>query len=245
MTHSINVNQLPHLNDEESQHLDMWMFENHNVTQKSLMETAGLRLASFVKSNVTRQQRVICCCGFGNNGADALVAARHLSHEGYRVVILMAPASNTPLKGLLYSQYQAMPNGISDICFWPDAPGLRQDDLILDGLTGTGTHTAPRMPISNLINWINQHSNRTISIDLPSGYSAGLGPRGDTVIHANCTLTFATPKASFLNSEFRTFTGEIWLADIGIPGSVLEALYPGTIAPKYPACGYVSLDYPA
>ena len=56
-----------------------------------LMELAGLACAQAVANvyNKEKYNRVLVCCGPGNQGGDGLVAARHLGMFGYSPTIYM------------------------------------------------------------------------------------------------------------------------------------------------------------
>lgn len=96
---------------------------------------------------------------------------------------------------------------------------LRQSDLVIDGLFGTGLQGPPR----NLgqIETINRFSKVVLAIDLPSGMDCDTGePLGDCVRAAR-TVTFVAEKAGFANPDSKQFTGEVTVADIGCPRELI------------------------
>src|SRR5437870_1847935 len=84
----------------ESRELDRLSQERYGIASYSLMTAAGEAVAkALVESHrYGLAQRVLAVAGKGNNGGDAIVAARQLTQEGapVRVALLTRPES---LKG--------------------------------------------------------------------------------------------------------------------------------------------------
>ena len=80
----------------------------------------------------------------------------------------------------------------------------------MEGLTG------------QVIELINKSDKPVIAVDIPSGLDADTGEPLGTVVKATRTVTFALPKKGFANPEAKTFTGELIVADIGIPQELLK-----------------------
>ena len=74
--------QMKYLSQQEAYDIDQELFHGHNYSLDQLMELAGLSVASAIAKcypvDQLRPERVLICCGPGNNGGDGLVAARHL-----------------------------------------------------------------------------------------------------------------------------------------------------------------------
>lgn len=70
---------------------DSELFSAHPLP--ALVEVAGLAVATAVHRVYppTTHPRVLVLAGPGNNGADGMAAARHLSHFGYAPVVVVAP----------------------------------------------------------------------------------------------------------------------------------------------------------
>lgn len=92
-----------------------------------------------------------------------------------------------------------------------DAPAaLTGCDLVIDGAYGTGfrgTYDAPEVPAGTSV----------LSIDLPSGLDADSGTAAGAAFHATHTVTFAAYKPGLLQGDGPHLSGEVQVADIGIP----------------------------
>lgn len=62
---------------EEAINVDIELFNEYGYSVDQLMELAGLSIATAIAKEYTAN-KVLICCGPGNNGGDGLVAARHL-----------------------------------------------------------------------------------------------------------------------------------------------------------------------
>ena len=63
------------------------------------------------------------------------------------------------------------------------------------------------------------YKKRVLSLDLPSGMNATTGIAPGEVIRPDRILTLALPKTGLIKAE-----GDLYLADIGIPGELYRAL---------------------
>ncbi|MDQ3253964.1 MAG: NAD(P)H-hydrate epimerase, partial [Acidobacteriota bacterium] len=80
-------------------------------------------------------------------------------------------------------------------------------------LIGYGLKSDPRGAVADLIRWANQSNAPVLALDMPSGVNATTGETPGEFIQARWTLTLALPKTGLLPEN----TGELFLADIGIP----------------------------
>jgi NAD(P)H-hydrate epimerase len=71
-----------------------------------------------------------------------------------------------------------------------------------------------------MIDWASGKLGTRISLDVPSGVNATTGEVMGTFINPDLTMTLALPKTGLLPEV----TGDLYLADIGIPSKVYEKL---------------------
>lgn len=128
---------MKYLNQEEAINVDKELFNEYRYSVEQLMELAGLSCAHSVESCFVLGpfQRVLVCCGPGNNGGDGLVCARHLSLMGYKPVIYYPKPTPKPLFENLCHQCCAM-----NIKFVEECPTVQEMnesyDIIVDALFG-------------------------------------------------------------------------------------------------------------
>jgi NAD(P)H-hydrate epimerase len=178
-----------------------------------LMEVAGWQIARFVDAftDGIRNKRVIVVAGSGNNGGDALAAARFLRQRGAIVSASIVP-SRDPASLAARHALTARRLGIPVA----DAPqGIDSSaDVLIDGLFGTGIHLPLRDPAPAIIEAINATDRPIVAIDVPSGIDADTGAGAEAAVRAAATLTLAAPKAGLASASRG---GRIFVADIGMP----------------------------
>ncbi len=182
-----------------------------------LMEVAGFQVARMAWRMIGRRPRAVhVVAGHGNNGGDALVAARHLASWGCRVsgVVHGEPAKLTSV--VAAQAHAAERTGVALVVSAdPDdtiAPGGAT--LLVDGLLGTGLSGAPRPAHAEVIA---RMRGAVLSIDIPSGLAADDGGAAGAAVHASATCTLTACKQGFWAPESRRWTGELHVADIGMP----------------------------
>ena len=180
------------------------------------MEVAGWQVARFTDAFVggIRGKRVIVVAGAGNNGGDALVAARFLHQRG-AIVTAAIVRSRDPTSLVMRHTTTLQRLGIS-LVEAPDGIDATADVLV-DGLLGTGIRPPLREPAPRVTQAMNATSRPIVAIDVPSGMDADTGNGAQDAVRAAATVTLAAPKAGLARAEI---AGRVFLADIGMPTSL-------------------------
>jgi NAD(P)H-hydrate epimerase len=188
-----------------------------------LMENAGRSLADLLVS-LGVKDKVVICCGKGNNGGDGAVLARHLDNRGFDVRVLLFGRPEELTADAALNWQVLTRSGVSVGEYPGPAPDLERvrNELasaawVVDSLFGTGLRGPLRAPLDAIVALINESSARVLAVDIPSGLDGDTGrPLGPTV-RAEHTATFLAIKAGFEQAESRTWTGQVHLLDIGLP----------------------------
>lgn len=220
---------IPTVTAEQMARVDRIMIDDLGVDILQLMEAAGLAVIEAIRRQLdgdVANKHILLLAGSGGNGGDALVAARYLKARGAQPdVILSRPAAELPeVTAHQHRLAQAFGVSIREMPEGDDSFANRTYDLIVDGLLGFSGRGDPRGTIAELIRFANSNPSPILAIDVPSGLDATSGVPGDPSIRAAATITLALPKSGFLNPEAPAFSGEITVADIGVPASVLTAV---------------------
>ncbi len=158
--------------------------------------------------------RVLVLAGPGNNGADALFAARTLLARGVDITLVEPMGSEgSPLRKQARAE---LPDSV------PSAAGLPADcsrtDLILDGLLGIGARPVKHGAIAVAIEQANASGRPILAIDLPSGLNADTGALADSAIciKATQTLTMIGHKRGLCTFEGAAAAGAVRVASLGL-----------------------------
>ena len=208
----------------EMKELDRQTIEEHGIPAKVLMENAGAAVAREAKKASGKGPAAVFC-GYGNNGGDGLVAARHLAKDGYGVTVIFAgkpkslsPETNSNLEEIL--KLNINPLFISTIDeIGPFFKKLTPLAVVIDAIFGIGIKGGLDDFYKKLIEEINSLGVPIISCDIPSGLDANTGSPLPVAVKAAVTVTFGYPKAGFKNIHSKEYTGKLVVADIGLePG---------------------------
>lgn len=210
--------------------LDRYTIEHESVASVDLMERASQAITlEVLRRWPDTSQRIFVFAGPGGNGGDGLAVARLLAKEGRLVTAYLFnikgqlnPDCETNRNRLAEMDEVTLVEVTSELVF----PELRQEDLIIDALFGTGLSKPLSGGFAMVTKRINQSQATVVSIDVPSGLMCEDNTYNDTsaVIRADVTLSIQVPKLAFLFAENQRLVGEFTLLDIGLSREGLDGI---------------------
>jgi NAD(P)H-hydrate epimerase len=193
------------------------------VPSLELMARAGEAVSEVAGTMIGIGARILVLAGPGNNGGDGFVAARRLLEQGYRVRLALL-GERSALKGDAAHFAARWPGPIEPV----HAAGVRDCDLVIDGLFGAGLSRPIEGPAADVIAALNASGIPVLAIDVPSGLDGTTGSPTGPVVQATRTVTFFRRKPGHVLLPGRALCGPVTLADIGIPAGVLDQIAPRT-----------------
>jgi hydroxyethylthiazole kinase-like uncharacterized protein yjeF len=191
------------------------------VPSLTLMENAGRAVADEAAKMVAPGARIAVLCGPGNNGGDGFVAARLLRERGFDVrVACLVPVDQ--LKGDAAVMAGKWPLPVRAAT--PDA--LQSMHLVIDAFFGAGLTRPLDGVAADVVAAVNANGMPVLAVDVPSGLNGTTGIALGSVVKAAHTITFFRKKPGHLLMPGRALCGEVVLADIGIPETVLTSPSP-------------------
>ena len=222
------------LSRDEVRALDRCAIQTVGVPGVVLMENAGRNTADAIEGLLGRAagRSVAVVAGAGNNGGDGFVIARHLALRGARVVtFLVSPPEKIAgdaainldiIRKLGGDIREVRTEGLSKL-----AEALSEFDLVVDAVGGTGIRGALRGDAATAVEQINAAGRTVVAVDIPTGLDCDTGPTDGPVVRAKLTVTFLARKKGFDAPGAAAFTGEVRVADIGIPPDVVARIAAG------------------
>ena len=200
---------------------DAYTIANNNILSINLMEKAASLIADEISKRWDRSHRIVVFAGAGNNGGDALAVARLLFSKSYPVEIYLFNIKGTISEDCMTNIQRLQQCGFTDYheisnAFEP--PKLTTEDVVVDGLFGSGLNKPLSGGFASVVKYINASNAQVVSIDLPSGLMGEDNSNNlrTNIIRADLTLSIQLPKLAFLFPENEDIVGEWKTLDIGI-----------------------------
>jgi hydroxyethylthiazole kinase-like uncharacterized protein yjeF len=182
------------------------------VPRKQLMESSGNAVARVARKHTEPGDAVALVCGRGNNGGDAMVAARFLGDRTVTVHLLGRPA--TIATDIARENWLALERADVDARVVRDSADLDLGDpaLVVDAMLGTGVTGALREPEATVARRLNEADAPVLAVDVPSGVDADTGEAAGPAVAADAVVTFHDAKPGLDGLD-----ADVTVADIGIP----------------------------
>lgn len=214
-----NINY-QYVSSKQMRQIDNITSSKYKINSLILMENAGKAVYNELEKRIKniKNKTIAVICGSGNNAGDGFVVARYLHNAGYNVkVVLVKPTSS--FKDDCKINFEILKKIKADIS--KDINEI-DSDIIIDAILGTGIKGFVDDKVSKAIDKINETKAYKLSIDIPSGLDSDTGEICGNAVMADITITLALPKNAFKNKKTKRYTGELIIADIGIPKLAIE-----------------------
>ena len=222
-------------NPDQMKRIDQLAISKYKIRGVILMETAAQRVAEKAREMLGESlfdKKTVIIAGKGNNGGDAFAAARHLHQWGCPVTMVsLAPFEQIKGEPEIYVGILEQ-LGVDINCLYreEDLPVIeklvKEADLVIDGIFGTGIYGDITGFIANVITAVNNSTAKVLSIDIPSGINGSTGQVCSAAVKADETVTFALPKPGLFQYPGAKYAGNISIADIGIPPDAVNEVNP-------------------
>ena len=207
--------------------MDRLAGEIYNIPGIILMENAASSVVAEILKKADKQNFTVnIFAGRGNNGGDGFAAARQLFLKNIDVRVFVSDTQNIKGDALInFNIVKALGIPLKTINSSQETINMiKEAQVNVDAIFGTGISKEITGELKDVIHLINQYSQYTISIDIPSGVNADNGKIEAIAVKADKTVTFAYLKQGMLLNPAIDYTGEIVLADIGMPVQLIKQI---------------------
>jgi ADP-dependent NAD(P)H-hydrate dehydratase / NAD(P)H-hydrate epimerase len=223
---------------DQMQAFDRTAISKFGMSGLILMENAGRAFVDVLAQRVVplAGKHVTILCGKGNNGGDGYVIARHLLNRGclVRVALLCKKKdvhgdakTNLDILFKIAPQWKSTLK-IVQVSSLSQLNRLQEPHVVIDAIFGTGFKVKATGISLSGIRWINRKKCFIASVDICSGADASTGIVEGESVRANLTVTMGLAKVGHYVGEGREHSGEVVVADISIPRTVLDGGDVGT-----------------
>ena len=207
----------------QMRNIDRMAEELGSIPSIVLMENAAIACVEEILK-IESLKSVAVFCGKGNNGGDGLAIARHLYNRGIETYVYLVCGAEFLGDALINFEITSKlgvkiielhDTDTLDLC-------IKNCDVIVDAIFGTGINGEIEGIAKDVINSINENAKYVLSVDIPSGVNADTGKISSVTVKADKTVTFAAYKLGMLLYPGAEKTGEIVLKDISIPQYIIN-----------------------
>lgn len=216
----VNIHAQPVFKAGEMAAVDRYTIEELGIPGMVLMEQAGRAVAEKCCELLRRieRPRIVVVCGRGNNGGDGYVVARRLRQTfDHCIVVTLAEPEQLGGDALQNFEIWQKLEGTTMPLDRRGMQAIREADLLVDAMLGTGARGELRGDFKKAAVAINQSRAKVVAVDLPTGADANTGQADPDTVRAGATVTFGALKRGLLFWPARGCAGEITVADIGFP----------------------------
>src|SRR6266702_3893326 len=210
---------------DEMRELEARAEREYGLTSSILMENAGKSAAELLVQHIRRQRSVndtefLILVGPGNNGGDGLVMGRYLQKWGGLVNLYRWKEQRLTIAGQDVPEQETAAK-LEEV--------FQRVGYVLDALLGTGRSRPLPDSMRSLLARTRQEREkrdtlRIVAVDLPTGLNADTGEVDPGTIPADITITLACPKQGFFFFPGRSYIGELYVGDIGLPAELEQHL---------------------
>ena len=218
------------LNTQQMREADRRTIDEIGIPSIVLMENAGRQAVAAMESAFEdlATSHVGVLCGRGNNGGDGFVIARTLVQRGVETSVFLL-GSVADVRGDARTNLEVLGRigltvvEISNAQEWElHFSEISRCELLVDAILGTGFHGPLSGLLETVVADVNGLGVPVVAIDLPTGVSADTHEVAGEAIDASMTVTLAAPKIPLVLPPADTHSGDLVIADIGIPLPVLD-----------------------
>ena len=191
------------------------------VSVIELMDNAGTAVAKEIQQRWSVRP-VTVLCGPGNNGGDGFVTARRLAEAGWTVRVALL-GGRERLTGAARYHADCWPAAVEPL----NQVVLDGAELVVDAIFGAGLNRSLGGAAADILNAAVSRKIPVVAIDVPSGLMGDTGEAAGAVSSV-LTVTFFRKKPGHVLLPGRLLCGEVIVADIGTPDSILAQLSPTT-----------------
>ncbi len=217
------------LRSSDVKEVDAYTIENEPIHSINLMERAAGTISGWINKHFRVEQKVFIFIGPGNNGGDGLAIGRQLADYKFNVKLFWIKITDklSPDAGINYNRLKKQGKvEISEITDASQIPETHPDDIILDGIFGSGLNRPLEGFPAKVVQKLNEMEGIKIAIDTPSGLFGedNSGNHYDSIFKVDYTFTFQFPTLSFFFPEHQDFVGKWKIMDIGLSQKKIDEI---------------------
>lgn len=207
-------------NAAQTKQWDNVTLERQGILSLDLMERAAKACFDFI-TNRFEGRNFYIFCGPGNNGGDGFELARLLIEASFPTKIYSVWRETDSRSADNTVTFNRLTSSGAFVDSFPSSSPIELSDkyVIIDAILGNGQNRPVAGVYKMAVDWINQQNQPVVSIDIPTGLYTRERSPDDSMVFADYTLTFESPKLAMLLPEFEEVVGNWECISIGLDRS--------------------------
>lgn len=205
--------------------LDRIAIEEHQLPGLLLMKRAAQACVDALLNHWRGTTRVAVFCGSGNNAGDGYFIGALLAKQNVQVTAVQIGDPEKLSSDARAGEEMCRLANVEFVTD-PQLANLKDVDVIVDALLGTGVSGEMRPQFAKAIAVINKHPAHVLSVDVPSGISADTGRMLGAAVQADLTVSFIGMKRGLLTYDGPDFVGELTFDSLGVPENIYTQVGP-------------------
>lgn len=206
------------LDGDQMKEIDRFSIKEAGIPSVVLMERAALAVCEEVRKHFDPDNKVLCVCGNGNNGADAAACARILAGWNHEAAVCLVGDMEKATEEMKLQMKINENLGIKTVTL----DRVSDYDVIIDGIFGIGLSREVTGKYADVIRSMNEAAGSRVSVDIPSGISAANGRVLGCAVKADYTVTFGYLKTGLVLYPGNEYAGKITVSDCGFAPAAIE-----------------------
>ena len=204
--------------------LDRLAIDDHGIDGYGLMQEAAAEALAVLRRHWPAARRVVVVAGGGNNGGDGIDLARQALAAGLDpVVVLVGDPDKLRAKGTEAAQALAAWEQTGEPVHAWAARWLRDADVVVDALFGTGLSRPVEGLPAEAIRAMNDAGKPVLALDGPSGLDADTGQVLGVAVRATVSVRFIGLTPGLFRGAGPGLAGELAYAPLTLPDTVRNA----------------------
>ena len=185
-----------------------------------LMQRAGQSAYNVMRDRWPNATNIAVVAGSGNNAGDGFILASLAQCDGLKVQVLYVNDTPEYRGDALLAHDKLIAESVKTDAFSKEH--LKDVDVIVDGILGTGIKGHLRPRYENVIRIINDHKRMhtnvaVLALDIPSGLEADTGVIDPVALRSDHCVSFIDLKPGMVTGKAREYCPSWEVADLDIP----------------------------
>lgn len=204
--------------------IDSYAINTLGIEEYELMKRSGYAIRAAAEEILPNGGKVSVLCGKGNNGGDGY-AFSYIAFDKFDITVydVFDGGQRSEAGKKFLSDFLGRGGKVQK--GMPNSDALKDTDLIVDAILGTGASFYLCEELSTLADTINNSGKKVLAVDIPLGVDGELGRVAEGAVKADLTVALSFVKVGTVSYPAREFMGKILCDSLSLPKDRLSSKF--------------------